>query len=618
MLARRVALTRTARAPASPNMVQCQAMTPAPHTHPWLLLALCACNGASTTTTDGTSEPTTGGTHAPTTSAAATSEPATTTAAPTTTSATSESPTTTDDPSTGGDEPGYLESPWGIASSHSSSQSLAAWAPQIATTGIDWLRGLDNADATTKLDIADASQLNVASILFYSKQSPASFPVDDIPGWQDHITTLLTETKGRVHHWEVWNEPPNFSDNKAPADYATIVQSAYTTAKAVDPTVQIGLAAQSHNVNFLDQALLAGAAGHFDYITVHPYEILDLVDDGWEAQYLSIVPTLRRLLAARDPGNLDAPIWFTEIGEPVDDKHTPEHQANTLIKAYTLALAQGVTRVHWFEGKDGDSGPFGLLDGDGNPRPSHVAMTTLITELGNLPHYRGWLLLNTEHYGFVFTRDATRVLVAWSRPGTTTDLQFATPVQIIDPLTGTALESTQHTLDTPTIFADIPADLAAQAQQNRSQPFPWGGDFTDAPSITYTAADGDSGLHPLGQGKIIMIDGAPARDISERPAQSFTVDPNFLSYDPAPIEIKATVRRNGAKPAGFNLKYESASGWTSTGGWNNVPGSDTWYEMTWMITDDQFVGKWGYNFAFDSDSTDNSAYSIQSVTVTKL
>lgn len=607
-------------------------MTLAPRTTVLLLTVMSACNGAGTNTvtdapgtdastagpatatpTSSTDTPTSTTGDAPTTTGA----PATTTSADTTTTVTTGEPdTSTTDTTTG--EQGVTESPWGIASSHSSSQQLGAWAPQIAATGVDWLRGFDTSDATARLDTAEANGMQVSGILFYSQQDPASFPIDDIPGWQDHITTLLGETKGRVHHWEVWNEPPNFSANKDPAAYAQIVQTAYDAAKAVDPGVQVGLAAQSNNVNFLDQALLAGAAGHFDYITVHPYELLDLVDDGWEAEYLSIVPTLRKLLAARDPTKQDAPIWFTEIGEPVDDKHSPEHQADTVVKAYTLALAQGVTRVHWFEGKDGDSGPFGLLDGGGELRPSHTAMTTLIARLGGLPNYRGWLLLNDEHYGFVFRHEADAVLVAWSRPGAATEVTFPQPLQIVDPRTGAVTMANVHTLSTPTIFVGVPEDWVQTAEQNREQAFPWGGDFSRATTISYTAADGDAGLHPLGAGKLIDIDGEPARDSSERPAQAFTVDPNFLSYDPAPIEVTAVLRRNGATAAGFNLKYESASGYKSTGGWHAIPGDDKWYEKAWTITDDQFVGKWGFNFAFDSDSTQNSGYSIKSVTVKKL
>jgi len=107
------------------------------------------------------------------------------------------------------------------------------------------------------------------------------------------------------------------------------------------------------------------------------------------------------------------------------------------------------------------------------------------------------------------------------------------------------------------------------------------------------------------------------RSTSASSGTSFTVDPNFSSYTTAPLQITAVVRRSGIDAAGFNLKYEATSGWKSTGSWYGVPGSDQWYTQTWTLTDAQFVGKWGYQFMFDSDSTQNSKYRIQSVTVAK-
>ncbi len=604
-----------------------------------LVIGLSGCNGAgetdtsgststSTTSTSTTSTPTTG--TVPTTSAGTsattglldTGEPTTTTGESTTTTTTTTGEPTTDDTAIDSDsdsgEPPLTESPWGIASSASSGYNLEGWAAQIASTGVDWLRGIENKNAEARLTTAEANGWKVAGILYYSKQQPASFPVDDLPGWQAYITDLLTRTLGRVHHWEVWNEPPNFSADKTPESYGAIVQAAYATAKGIDPTVQIGLAGQSNNVNFLDRAILAGAASNYDYVTLHPYEILDLVDDGWEAEYMSIVPTMRKMLAARDPSRAAAPIWFTEIGEPVNDTHTPEHQAYTLVKAYTMAIAQGVTRVHWFEGKDGDSGPFGLISGGGELRPSHTAMTTLVTRLGQLPQYAGWVLLEGQHYGFVFTPPEGAVMVAWSRPEAPTQVKFAAPVEVVEPTTGAVTQTSEHTLSTPVIFAGIADALVAEAKQNRKQPFPWDGDYTDATSIVWNAADGAAGLHPLGKGELVTIDGGPARNAGVGAALSFTVDPNFLSYTSEKIEITAVLRRNGAGAAGFNLKYEAVDGWHSTGQWYGVPGSDQWYTKTWTIDDSQFVGKWGFNFSFDSDSKMNSQYSVQSVLVTKL
>ena len=521
--------------------------------------------------------------------------------------------------STGENDDGPVtESPWGIASSASSSYGLDGWATTIAATGIDWLRGIQNSDALAKLDIADDAGLQVAGILYWSSVDPPAFPWDDLEGWQAYVTDLLTTTQGRMHHWEVWNEPPNFSVDEDPAHYAAIVVAGYDAAKAVDPTVQIGLAAQSNNVNFLDRALVAGAAGHFDYVTVHPYELIDLVDRGFEAEFMAIVPTLRKMLAARDPDHVDVPVWFTEIGEPVDGNHTAEHQAATVVKAYTLAIAQGVTRVHWFEGRDGDSGPFGLLDAEGNERPSYTAMRTLIDQLGHFPNYRGWVLLDDAHYGFVFDRGGTTVMVAWAQPDQTVELAFDAALDVIDPLTGMSTSTmTQSLGDSPLVFSGVPAALVDEAEQNRHEPLWWGGTYGDADEVSYTAADGAMGLHPLGNESIVMIDGEPARDVGGGPGIAFAVDPSFLSYDSVAITIEVVLRRNGAQGAGFNTKYEAVDGYRSTGSWFDVPGEDQWYTQSWDIDDDQFVGKWGYHFSFDSDSTQNSQYSIQRVTVRK-
>ena len=107
-----------------------------------------------------------------------------------------------------------------------------------------------------------------------------------------------------------------------------------------------------------------------------------------------------------------------------------------------------------------------------------------------------------------------------------------------------------------------------------------------------------------------------ARDCSKGSAVTFTVDPNFLSYTHAPIVISAVVRKiSSTDNPGFNLKYESAAGRKGIG-WNSVPGSDRWYTLTWTLSDDEFVGNWGYHFSFDCDSTNYSRYYLQQVTVT--
>jgi hypothetical protein len=161
------------------------------------------------------------------------------------------------------------------------------------------------------------------------------------------------------------------------------------------------------------------------------------------------------------------------------------------------------------------------------------------------------------------------------------------------------------------------------AEANKEKPFPWGGDFSGATEVSVSLGSPNvaKGLHQLfadATSRPVMIDDTAARDCSEAAGQSFTVDPNFLSYTTAPIEISAVVRRDAAgDDAGLKLKYESVSGWKTAGAWHPIPLGNQWAVLTWTITDDQFVGKWGFNFTLDSESTKMSRYELRSVSVEK-
>lgn len=167
-------------------------------------------------------------------------------------------------------------------------------------------------------------------------------------------------------------------------------------------------------MNYLEQVIKAGAKDHFDYVVLHPYEILNGIAEntGSEAVYMNIVPTLRKMLAAQNPAKAGVPIIFTELGS--DAAKGADTQAHALVKAYTMGIAQGVACIQWFEGLDGDSGPMGLLDGKGYPRPSYTAMSQMLEHFGQHPKFLGWVLLNDRDYGFVFQGAKGTVLVAWA------------------------------------------------------------------------------------------------------------------------------------------------------------------------------------------------------------
>jgi len=530
--------------------------------------------------------------------------------------------------------------PFGFSCDNQTTYTLASYCGRMADVGLRWIRGFPTfnvlepeearfewAAADAFIATADKHGMRVSGLFLYGAPwiSPGagSLPVGNLPAWAAYVSAVVSRYKGKVTHWEVWNETPNFIGDGTAEDYARTVVAAYQAAKEADPSCQVGLSIQSVNVHWIQQVIEAGARDHFDFIAVHPYEVLGLVEsDGLEAQFMSIVPTLRKMLAARDPSRAHVPIWFTEIG--YDAGHDESGQASALVKAFVLGLAQGVERIFWFEAIDGDSGPMGLLRADGSPRLAYTAVRTLTTHLGLTPRYLGWILLNDRDYGFVFQGREGPVLVTWSRPGITDEVRFDCPVRIVDTQTASVVESSTYTLTpAPVIVLAVPPALVKQAESNSSRPFPWGGDYTGAEAVFALMGrpNVEKGLHQLGADRSstpVVVEGLPARDCSKGAAQVFTVDPNFLCYDTLPITVTVVVRAKepGDNP-GFNLKYESTTGWKGTGAWFTVPGADRWYTQTWTITDPQFVGKWGYHIALDSDSQTYSNYYLRSVSVSK-
>jgi hypothetical protein len=548
-------------------------------------------------------------------------------------------------------------SPFGIGSCHSCNWGAPAntrWIPQMATIGVTNHRTCNSGwsevepqEGKWRWDILDKQMqyledqhiafggILAGSPKWNKKDKPGTLPVNNLDGWSKYCSEVVRHAKGRIKYWEVWNEPPNGTGrDQTAADYAKIVSAAYDAAKAADPACKVGIAAKSVAINYLDQAIKAGAKGHFDYITLHPYEVggCTITHPGSEGVYLQIAGTVRKMFATRDPDKVNCPIIFTELGFAAGGQYShkigkfraPEVQGHALVKYYTMGIAQGIACIQWFEGMDGDSGPMGLLTGKGEKRPAYTALAQMIKHFGQHPTYLGWVLLNDKHYGFVFQGAKKTVLATWASSLAKDTLDFGQEVRIVDPLTGKETQAASHELTVaPILVVGVPDNVMKQAKENKSKPFPWGGDYTKAKSVSVTFGEKnvEKGLHTQSAetiAKDVVAYGGSARSGGVPGGNVFMVDPNFLSYTSTPIEISIVVRRNEANDnAGFKLVYESTSGYKDLG-WYTVPDNKKWHTVTWKITDAQFVGMWAYNFLLNSDGNKYNKYYIQSVTVTKM
>jgi polysaccharide biosynthesis protein PslG len=182
---------------------------------------------------------------------------------------------------------------------------------------------------------------------------PRKFPIKDMQYWRDFVEGVVARYHNNIKYWEIWNEfnGGGFAVNGTLEIYADLVRDAYDVAKKIDPTTKIGMNVANFDVGFLDRAIKAGAADHFDYVAVRPYEILGGVADRGEVYFLGMVDNLRRMLAANGQPP-DIPLWITEIGALapiVPDAEGDQQQAETLARAYVLSLAAGFQRIFWFE-----------------------------------------------------------------------------------------------------------------------------------------------------------------------------------------------------------------------------------------------------------------------------
>lgn len=422
--------------------------------------------------------------------------------------------------------------PWGITSSASSYRTAPEWFPKMAAAGIRWARmfpewaSLEDQKGTfhfestdIMVDAATANHISVSGIFFGSVPWPKGpmhvFPMKNLEDWSDYATALVNRYKGRIHYWEVWNEGNagfNSGHNNTD-DYAKLVIAAYTGARKADPSALVGMSVASYDPAYLGQAIRdqaqAGKPGSFDYLCIHPYETFGLIGDvDGEVPYLWMTRMLRDELKADAPADkVDVPIWITEIGRPLErstnevgiplgrDVHELD-AAKALVKSYIMTAAQGVARICWFEAQDphGEQAGYGLLDINGKPRASYLAMQALTGAVGETPKYQGWLALGTGNrsYGFAFQNGSSSVLALWMPAGMTDNsITFTGDVRVIDSLNGgTAPLKAGEPLaltDKPVFIAGLPADLVTQAQANADKKFPWGGDYANVNTVRAVA-----------------------------------------------------------------------------------------------------------------------------------
>ena len=187
-------------------------------------------------------------------------------------------------------------------------------------------------------------------------------------GFARYAEATARRYRGRVDHWEIWNEP-NLRDywQGSMEEYAELLRLAAAAVRRGNPEARISIGGTSGiDVPYITALLTLGAADWVDAIAVHPYTF------GWNPESTELYQQLRALEAMLDEQEASMPIWITEIGFESQSVPGGEQRQWELLNRMLILAAQSrvveLVTIHslWHQSEE----KWVLYRQDWSPRPA--------------------------------------------------------------------------------------------------------------------------------------------------------------------------------------------------------------------------------------------------------
>jgi hypothetical protein len=182
--------------------------------------------------------------------------------------------------------------------------------------------------------------------------------------WEEYVGTIAKRYKGRVHTYELWNEPNLKSSYTGDIPHlVALCKSAYRVLKQIDPSIVVVSPALA-SVNafaYIRPFLEASGPGTFDVLGFHFYDNLGIPTIHPE-NIVGTAAQLHRVLTS--VGMASTPIWNTESGYYIEsapqaryhNTHFPNGvhvlpqsvAVEAIGRAYILGWAAGIQRFYWY------------------------------------------------------------------------------------------------------------------------------------------------------------------------------------------------------------------------------------------------------------------------------
>ena len=142
---------------------------------------------------------------------------------------------------------------------------------------------------------------------------PVFYGKEAIDAWNKFVAAITERYKGKVKHYEIWNEPDLghfwYPENPDAKEYADFVKSTASVIKSVNKNAKTGADVSSpYNIEYIKAFIDNLNVGDIDFFSIHAYTTIP------EYRYANIISFIRRKLDSK--GLNDVELWQGEAGYP--------------------------------------------------------------------------------------------------------------------------------------------------------------------------------------------------------------------------------------------------------------------------------------------------------------
>lgn len=190
----------------------------------------------------------------------------------------------------------------------------------------------------------------------------------DIQDWERYVTAVANRYKGRIKHYELWNEVNAGTGffSGTPQALLELQKSTFRIVKAVDPGAIVvspsSVGEADHQLGWFEKYLATGMANYADVISYHFYQPRKKPE-----AIIELVKKVRGVMIRNGAGN--KPLWNTESGyriglgnksvgaaDPTWPVLEPQIAESYVARALILGWWAGLDRFYWYAWDNTDLG----------------------------------------------------------------------------------------------------------------------------------------------------------------------------------------------------------------------------------------------------------------------